>query len=127
MPRRNSSLARSRTGPGMAGAGSGTAFLALARSLPEKYGMAKQLAIYLAPTISVFTAAIVVWLRETLLRYMDEARKNRDFDSVQKQLEEIRENKHTSPEEKERITRKLADLQVLRANAVLETVQLDKK
>jgi hypothetical protein len=124
--RYNNPSVRSKAAPGVAGAGSGTLFLLLARTLPDRYETWKQVAIYLAPTVSVAMAAALIWLREFLRDMLNERLKNRMFDQAQRKLEEIRNNQHTSQQEKERITDKLAELQKLRTDMVLEVIERDK-
>jgi hypothetical protein len=124
--RYNNPSARSKAAPGVAGAGSGTLFLLLAKSLPDRYEPWKQVATYLAPTVSVGMAAALVWLREFLRDTLNERLKNRMFDQAQRKLEAIRNNQHTSQQEKERITEKLAELQKLRTDMVLEVIERDK-
>ena len=120
IPRRGSP--QPKAAPGIAGAGGGTLLLLLAKLLPVHYEAWKQVAIYIAPSVSVGITVLLVWARSQIADYVNEKLKNRMFDIAQKRLEDMMANPRNNDEQRAKLATEIAKLQDLRVKAVLDVV-----
>ncbi len=118
MPKRRSSGTQANAGL-VAGAGGGTLLVLVANILRSDNPL-RPVLLYVAPTFSVFSSALLVWMHRATTEYLDSRAMEINYQRAKKTIERVLANPNTSEEHKASLRRKIEQAETAMADNQLE-------